>query len=87
MLGNQLSLPASVWARLNFGWAAGFFVAGALNLYVARNFSEAFWVNYKLIGGVAITLIYVLITLAYLGFSGYLNDAVRDPSKNTGNPL
>ncbi len=87
MLGNQLSLPASVWSRLNFGWSAGFFIAGALNLYVARNFSEAFWVNYKLVGGVAITLIYVLITLAYLGFSGYLNDAVRDPSKNTGNPL
>jgi len=39
------------------------------------------------VGGVAITMIYVLITLAYLGFSGYLNDAVRDPSKDTGNPL
>ena len=87
VLGNQLNLPATVWARLNFGWATGFFVAGALNLYVARNFSEAFWVNYKLIGGVAITLIYVLITAAYLGVSGYLNEAERDPSKNTGNPL
>src|SRR4029453_6882888 len=45
MLGNQLSLPASVWVRLNFGWAAGFFIAGALNLYVARNFSEGSWGN------------------------------------------
>ncbi len=87
MLGNQLSLPSGVWSRLNFGWAVGFFIAGALNLYVARNYSEAFWVNYKLIGGVAITLIYVLITAAYLGFNGYLSDAAREPSKNTGNPL
>jgi intracellular septation protein len=87
IFGHQLTLPGPVWARLNFGWAAGFFVAGALNLYVARNYSEAFWVNYKLIGGLAITLFYVLITIAYLGLSGYLNDAVRDPSKNTGNPL
>jgi intracellular septation protein len=87
MLGKQLSLPRPAWTRLNFGWAAGFFIAGALNLYVARNFSEAFWVNYKLIGGVAITLIYVLITAAYLGLSGYLSEAVRDPSKNTGNSL
>jgi len=87
MLGGQLTLPPVAWSRLNFGWAFGFLVAGALNLYVAHNFSEAFWVNYKLIGGVAITLIYMLITLAYLGLGGYLHDAVRDPSKDTGNPL
>lgn len=84
---NQLSLPTTVWSHLNFGWTAGFFLAGALNLYVARNYSEAFWVNYKLIGGVAITLLYMLITIAYLGFRGHLTDAVRDPSKDTGNPL
>ena len=82
VLGGQLSLPAFVWSRLNFGWSFGFLLAGALNLYVARNYSEAFWVNYKLIGGVAITLIYMLITIGYLAMNGYLNDAVREPSKN-----
>jgi intracellular septation protein len=87
MLGAQLSLPPVAWTRINFGWAFGFLFAGGLNLYVARNFSEAFWVNYKLIGGVAITLIYMLITVAYLGLSGYLTDAVREPSKNADNPL
>ena len=85
MLGHQLKLPAPVWARLNFGWALGFFVAGALNLYVAHNYSEAFWVNYKLIGGVLITLFYALLTAAYLGFGGYLADQSR-PDK-ADNPL
>jgi intracellular septation protein len=85
MLGHQLTLPAPVWMRLNFGWAFGFFVAGALNLYVARNYSEAFWVNYKLIGGIAITLFYALVTAAYLGFGGYLSDQPR--ANKVDNPL
>jgi intracellular septation protein len=88
VLGGQLKLPATAWARLNFGWVFGFLLAGALNLYVARNFSEAFWVNYKLFGGIAITLIYMLITLAYLGLGGYLsNTEVPETSKKADNPL
>ncbi len=87
MLGGQLNLPSGAWARLNLGWAFGFLLAGALNLYVARNYSEAFWVNYKLIGGVAITLLYMLITVAYLALCGHLSEAAREPSKNTGTPL
>jgi intracellular septation protein len=82
LLAGQLTLPARVWARLNFGWAFGFLLAGALNLYVARNYSEAFWVNYKLIGGFAITLSYLLITFAYLGLGGYLSTAVAARANN-----
>jgi intracellular septation protein len=82
LLGSQLALPARVWSRLNFGWALGFFVAGVLNLYVARNYSEAFWVNYKLIGGFAITLAYSLITFAYLGLGGYLSDTAANRAKS-----
>jgi intracellular septation protein len=85
MLSGQLKLPSIVWSRINFGWAIGFMVSGALNLYVARNYSEAFWVNYKLIGGVAITFVYVLLTVGYLGFGGYLAEQQR--SKNADNPL
>ncbi len=87
MLGSQLDLPSGAWTRLNFGWAFGFLLAGALNLYVARNYSEAFWVNYKLFGGVAITLLYMAITIAYLALGGHLANATRDPSKNAGTPL
>ncbi len=85
VLASQLTLPAHVWTRLNFGWAFGFFLAGVLNLYVAWNYSEAFWVNYKLIGGFAITLSYVLISFAYLGFGGYLAAAVQVPEARTDN--
>ncbi|HEY5645976.1 MAG TPA: inner membrane-spanning protein YciB [Pseudomonadales bacterium] len=74
MLGKQMSLHDQVWIRLNFGWAAGFFLAGALNLFVAYNFSLDFWVSYKLIGGFALTFLYILITVGYLAAKGYLQE-------------
>jgi len=88
LLGKQMTLPQAVWRRLNGGWALGFFVAGALNLIVAYNFSEAFWVNYKLIGGFAITLTYILITAVYLTRGGHLRDpdAVTKQSGAGGAP-
>jgi hypothetical protein len=39
-----------------------------------------FWVSYKLIGGFALTLLYILATLAYLASKGFLNDAAMAPS-------
>jgi len=74
MLGAQLRLPDPVWQRLNLGWSLGFFIAGALNLVVAFNFSLEFWVSYKLIGGFAITLSYIVLTLVYLSSGGYLQE-------------
>lgn len=74
MLGKQMQLHDEVWTRLNFGWAAGFFLAGALNLIVAYSFSLDFWVSYKLIGGFALTFLYILITIGYLAGKGYLKE-------------
>lgn len=75
MLGAQIRLPDHVWRNLTFGWSLGFFIAGALNLVVAFNFSMDFWVSYKLIGGFALTLFYMIVTVTYLVKGGYLEDA------------
>ena len=74
MLGKQLTLVEDVWVKLNFGWAFGFFFAGALNLVVAYNFSLEFWVSYKLIGGFALTFLYIIVTISYLASKGYLKE-------------
>ncbi|MCB1675995.1 MAG: septation protein IspZ [Halioglobus sp.] len=74
MLGEQLTLPNNAWKHLNLGWAFGFFVAGVLNLFVAFNFSLEFWVSYKLVGGIAITMLYMVITMVYLARGGYLSE-------------
>jgi intracellular septation protein len=41
-------------------WVAFFVVAGALNLYVAYNFSESTWVNFKLFGMLGLTVVFAL---------------------------
>tara|TARA_A100000164_G_scaffold312639_1_gene291067 strand:+ start:201 stop:824 length:624 start_codon:yes stop_codon:yes gene_type:complete len=74
ILGSQLTLPDHVWVTLSFGWAVAFFIQGTLNLIVAYNFSLDFWVTYKLVGGIGLTLIYIIITMTYLVRGGYLND-------------
>ena len=80
MLGKQLTLHDHVWVRLNFGWAGGFFLAGALNLLVAYNFSMEVWVSYKLIGGFALTFVYILLTIGYLAAKGYLEEPAETAS-------
>lgn len=74
MLGGQLPLPRRAWNHLAWGWSAAFFISGTLNLIVAYGFSEAVWVNYKLFGGFALTLCYVVATVVYLARAGHLDE-------------
>ena len=63
MLGQQIQLPAAAWLRLNQVWIANFLIVGSLNLYVAYNFSQAAWVNYKLYSSIGFTLVLMIITM------------------------
>jgi intracellular septation protein len=60
MLSEQVQLPDAVWSRLNWSWIGFFAFMGALNLYVAYNFSTDHWVNFKLFGGMGLMLVFVL---------------------------
>lgn len=74
LLGNQLPLHARAWRHLAFLWAGCFTLAGALNLYVAFNFSEAFWVGYKLWGGISLSFLQITLTVLYIWRSGALRE-------------
>lgn len=60
MLEQQVAMPEPVWARLNLAWTGFFAFMGVLNLYVAYNFSEADWVNFKLFGGMGLMLAFIV---------------------------
>jgi intracellular septation protein len=60
MLGEQLTLPEKIWARVNFSWVGFFIFMGGLNLFVAFNFETDVWVNFKLFGGMGLMLIFVV---------------------------
>ena len=61
MMGEQVTLEPSLWSRLNLMWVGFFAVCGALNLYVAFNYSESTWVNFKLFGLFGLTLVFALL--------------------------
>jgi intracellular septation protein len=61
MLGEQMTLPEPVWARVNLSWVGFFAFMGALNLFVAYNFSTDAWVNFKLFGGMGLLFAFVIV--------------------------
>jgi intracellular septation protein len=72
LMGSQMSLPDPVWLRVNQAWIAFFAFMGALNLWVAYQFSTAAWVNFKLFGGIGLMFGFVLAQALVLG--KYLKD-------------
>jgi intracellular septation protein len=66
MMSQAISVPAPIWLKLNWAWTLFFAATGVVNLYVAYNFSESTWVNFKLFGMVGLTLVFVFIQAFYL---------------------
>jgi intracellular septation protein len=48
-------------------WIAFFVVSALANLYVAYNFSEDTWVNFKLFGMIGLTIVFALAQGYWLG--------------------
>lgn len=61
MMEKQVTLPDTIWGRLNASWIGFFLVMGLLNLYVAFTYSEAIWVKFKVFGGTGLMLVFVLL--------------------------
>jgi intracellular septation protein len=66
MMGQNLNLPVSAWQKLNYAWVAFFTFSGVVNLYVAYNFSEDIWVNFKLFGLLGLTIVFIIAQSFYL---------------------
>lgn len=66
MMSHAITVPGPVWLRLNWAWSLFFVAMGILNLYVAYNFSEETWVNFKLFGMMGLTIAFVFMQAFYL---------------------
>jgi len=60
LLGEQVSLPDSLWHGLNLAWASFFIALGVLNIYVAYSFSEATWVKFKVFGCTGLMILFII---------------------------
>lgn len=66
MMSSAMQVPAQIWTKVNWMWAAFFVFIGVLNLIVAYNFSEAVWVDFKMFGILGLTLVFVIAQAFYL---------------------
>jgi len=66
LMGQAYSMPDKAWNMFAIRWGLFFFAMAAVNEVVWRNFSEAFWANFKLFGFVPLTLVFILTQMPFL---------------------
>ncbi|MEM7282795.1 MAG: inner membrane-spanning protein YciB [Pseudomonadota bacterium] len=65
--GNgEVDIPSSVWHRMNSLWVTMFFVLGAVNIYVLRNFSMDAWTNFKVFWSTAAFFLFIVANIVWL---------------------
>ena len=67
MMGAQLKLPDPIWRQLTLAWIAFFVAMGVANLAVAYSFPLDVWVNFKVFGTVALTIVFVIVQALWIG--------------------
>ncbi len=90
MLGKEISLPDMVWSRLNIAWSLFFLACGLVNIYVAFWLPQSVWVNFKVFGLTAATLVFTLLSGVYIyrhmspeqKGSGVAESQEQPPAKN-----
>ena len=65
-LGTPVTVAQRLWRRLNATSVLFYALLGGLNLLVAFNASERTWVNFKLFGLTAATVVFAALQLAWL---------------------
>ncbi|SIS48339.1 septation protein A [Neptunomonas antarctica] len=66
IMAANIELPSNAWRTLNLAWVFFFLSMGIINLFVAYNFSEETWVNFKLFGMLGLTVIFIVIQGLYM---------------------
>ena len=81
MMSKMIDAPTSIWSMLNFAWAIFLILLGFLNLYVAFNYTENAWVNFKLFGVTGIMFVFIIGQT--LALKKYLIEPIDDKSEKS----
>ncbi|MDX2235810.1 MAG: septation protein A [Hyphomonadaceae bacterium] len=60
------TLPDAVWTTFALRWGLFFIFLAGLNEYVWRTYSEAFWANFKVLGVMPLTFLFMLANMPLL---------------------
>jgi intracellular septation protein len=66
VFNEPLQISPRSWLLINSLWVGWFALLAAANLYVARNFAESVWVNFKVFGITVAMLIFTLPQVLWL---------------------
>ena len=70
LMGTQISMPKSVWSKVNLSWGLFFLFTGLLNVYIAFYYGGAemseqartdLWVNFKVFGLMILTIVFAIV--------------------------
>jgi len=81
-----VGVARSEWVIVTAVWAAFYAVLGALNLWVAWNYPQTTWVNFKVFGITGATLVFVIMQTLWLARRGALGasaDTEAKPQRET----
>ncbi len=66
VFSEPLQISRQSWILINSLWAAWFALLAAANIYVARNFAESVWVNFKVFGISVAMLLFMIPQVLWL---------------------
>ena len=66
LLVNAIQMEDHNWLIITFRWGLFFICLAIMNEFIWRNFSETFWVNFKVFGFLPITIIFTLTQMPYM---------------------
>jgi len=72
---EHLDIGSRAWSAINLMWVVWLLLLAGLNLYVARNFAESVWVNFKVFGISIAMMIFMLPQVLWLSAKAEPHDA------------
>ncbi len=74
VLGNTFIIDDKYWMILSKRFAYFFIMMAIVNEIVWRNYSESFWINFKVFGAIPISLLFMATQVPFLNKYGKLSD-------------
>ena len=76
LLPDEIEMPNHAWTRVTLVSTCHFFMVGAVNLYVAYNFSMDTWISFKLWSAVLFTILWAGVIGVIIG--PYLKEDLKE---------
>lgn len=83
---DVFNLTDEGWAKLTWRWIGLFLFLAVLNEIVWRNFSEAFWVNFKVFGVLPLTIAFTVLQVPFITKHSINASPAGEPSESAEEP-